>query len=37
MSAFEKINSGFPGMNALLDHIRMGDNVVWRVTTLEEF
>ncbi len=37
MSAFEKINSGFPGMDALLDHIRMGDNVVWRVTTLEEF
>lgn len=37
MSAFDKISSGFSGVDALLDHIRMGDNVVWRVTALEEF
>ena len=29
MSAFDKISSGFSGVDALLDHIRMGDNVVW--------
>ena len=37
MGAFEKIQSGFPDMDELLDHIRLGDNVVWRVSSLEGF
>ena len=37
MSAFDKVPSGLPGMDKLLDYIRMGDNVVWQVTTLDEF
>lgn len=37
MGAFDKIFSGIPEMDDLLDSIRMGDNVVWQVTELEEF
>ena len=37
MGAFDKILSGIPEMDDLLDSIRMGDNVVWQVTELEEF
>ena len=37
MSAFERILSGIPDMDTALDNIRLGDNVVFRVTDLEEF
>lgn len=37
MAAFEKIESGYPALDGLLDHIRLGDNVVWQVSKLEEF
>ena len=37
MGAFDKIQSGFPDMDELLDSIRLGDNVVWRVSSLKEF
>ena len=37
MAAFDKVMSGIPGLDQALDHIRMGDNVVWRVSGLEEF
>ena len=37
MSAFEPILSGYPGVDDMLDSIRLGDNVVWQVTTLKEF
>lgn len=37
MGAFEKIKSGIPQMDKELDYIRFGDNVVWQVTSLEEF
>ncbi len=37
MAAFEKIESGFPSMDQVLDHIRLGDNVVWQVGSLEEY
>lgn len=37
MAAFDKIKSGIPCMDPLLDHIRLGDNVVWSVSDLEEF
>lgn len=37
MGAFDKIQSGLPGMDELLNYIRMGDNVVWSVSDLEDF
>ena len=37
MAAFERIKSGFPGIDEILDNIRLGDNVVWRVSNLDEF
>ena len=37
MGAFDKIKSGLPGMDELLNYIRMGDNVVWSVSNLEDF
>ena len=37
MAAFDRIESGIPAMDAALDGIRMGDNVVWRVSSLSEF
>ena len=37
MAAFDKVLSGIPGLDQALDYIRMGDNVVWRVSNLEEF
>ena len=37
MAAFDKIQSGIPMLDAVLDHIRLGDNVVWRVSDLAEF
>ena len=37
MAAFEKILSGIPTMDMALDHIRLGDNVVWQVSGLDEF
>ncbi|MGI6005283.1 MAG: PEP/pyruvate-binding domain-containing protein [Christensenellales bacterium] len=37
MAAFEKIRSGVPGLDGALDHIRLGDNVVWQVSSLDEY
>ena len=37
MAAFERILSGIPEMDQALDNIRLGDNVVWRVSYLQEF
>ncbi|MBE6499726.1 MAG: phosphoenolpyruvate synthase [Methanobrevibacter thaueri] len=37
MTAFERIKSGIPGLDTALDNIRLGDNVVWNVTNLNEF
>ena len=37
MAAFDPISSGYPRMDAILDHIRLGDNVVWQISELEEF
>ena len=37
MAAFDKISSGISEMDTALDHIRLGDNVVWRVSKIEEF
>lgn len=37
MASFDRIESGFPGLDAALDSIRLGDNVVWQVTDVDEF
>lgn len=37
MAAFDRIMSGIPEMDNTLDNIRLGDNVVWRVSDLSEF
>lgn len=37
MAAFDKINSGLPGFDGAVRHIRMGDNVVWQVGSIEEY
>ena len=37
MAAFERILSGITGMDMTLDNIRFGDNIVWRVLSLEDF
>lgn len=37
MAAFDRICSGIPEMDTSLDNIRLGDNVVWRVSELSEF
>ena len=37
MAAFDRIKSGIPGLDKALDNIRLGDNVVWNVTNLNEF
>jgi len=37
MAAFDRVLSGIPDMDKALDNIRLGDNVVWRVSSLDEF
>ena len=37
MAAFERIASGIPMMDKALDNIRLGDNVVWQVSDLDQF
>ncbi len=37
MAAFDRVKSGIPEMDIALDNIRLGDNVVWRVSNLSEF
>lgn len=37
MAAFDKILSGHPQLDEILDHIRLGDNVVWQVSSIDEF
>ena len=37
MAAFDRILSGIPALDTALDHIRMGDNVVWQVSDLSEY
>ncbi|QTE75588.1 phosphoenolpyruvate synthase [Clostridiales bacterium FE2010] len=37
MAAFDRVFSGIPALDQVLDNIRMGDNVVWRVSDLDEF
>ena len=37
MGAFERIKSGIPELDTAFDNIRLGDNVVWRVSDLSQF
>ena len=37
MPAFDRIESGIPGLDGMLDNIRLGDNVVWQLSRLEDF
>ena len=37
MAAFDRILSGIPEMDSAFDNIRLGDNVVWRVSDLSQF
>ena len=37
MAAFERILSGWPGLDQALDNIRLGDNVVWQITAIEDY
>ena len=37
MAAFDRVRSGLPALDAALDNIRLGDNVVFRVSDLDEF
>ena len=37
MSTFERIRSGLPGLDSMLDSIRMGDNVVWQVSSMDDY
>ena len=37
MAAFDRVKSGIEQMDRCLDNIRLGDNVVWRVSDLSEF
>ena len=37
MAAFDRIRSGIPMMDDALQNIRLGDNVVWQVPSLDEF
>ncbi|MBO4927720.1 MAG: phosphoenolpyruvate synthase [Clostridiales bacterium] len=37
MAPFDRILSGIPQMDTAFDNIRLGDNVVWRVSDLSEF
>ncbi len=37
MAAFDRVLSGIPEMDVALDNIRLGDNVVFRVSDLSEF
>jgi pyruvate,water dikinase len=37
MASFDKIYSGIEGIDKALDFIRLGDNIVWQVSDIEEY
>ncbi len=37
MAAFDRVKSGIPEFDNAIDNIRLGDNVVWRVSDLSQF
>ena len=37
MAAYDKIRSGLAGLDLTLDSIRLGDNVVWQVGSVDDY
>ncbi|MBQ9392216.1 MAG: hypothetical protein IJU02_08520, partial [Lachnospiraceae bacterium] len=37
MAAFDRVKSGIEDFDKAIDNIRLGDNVVWRVSKLSQF
>ena len=37
MALFDRVDSGFPELDEALDYFRIGDNVVCRLTELDDF
>ena len=37
MAAFDRIKSGIAGIDEAFDNIKLGDNVVWQLSSLDEF
>ena len=37
MAAFDRISCGIPELDTVFDHIRLGDNVVWQLSSLDNF
>ena len=37
MTAFERIGCGIPSLDTVFDNIRLGDNVVWQLSDLDDF
>ncbi|MGL4791103.1 MAG: PEP/pyruvate-binding domain-containing protein, partial [Anaerotignaceae bacterium] len=37
MAAFDRVFSGYETLDKVLDNIRLGDNVVWQVSSIEEY
>lgn len=37
MAAFERISCGIDGLDTIFDNIRLGDNVVWQLSSLSNF
>ena len=37
MAAFDRISCGIPQLDTVFDNIRLGDNVVWQLSSLEDF
>ena len=37
MAAFERISCGIPELDSIFDNIRLGDNVVWQLSSLDAF
>lgn len=35
MAAFERISCGIPELDSVFDNIRLGDNVVWQLSSLD--
>ena len=37
MEPFQRVNSGIESLDGVLDHIRLGDNVVFQINHLKEY
>ncbi len=37
MKSFERASTGIPGLDEILDDLRLGDNVVWQVNSIEDY